>query len=108
MNGNAFLRMMREDLETEKNKVQYSEVLAVMEFVIEQNPDCEIDPGKTLDGCLSALIEAVKKNMISGKNVGMVGHEQSIAVVSEYLGLVSKGAGATPKTAGRINLEDFF
>lgn len=110
MNGNAFIRMMREDIETRKNKVVFEEVVSVMEYVVAQHPGCEIDHKKNVDDCFKNIEEAARKSEKDG--IGVVGHSQAIAIVSEYLGFTDGAAGGegipAAKPASRVNLEDFF
>lgn len=112
MNGPAFIRMMREDVETHKDKTTLSAVVDVMEYVVEQNPDCDIEPSKNVEDCYKAIFEEAKKNAceIGGQRGYCATPDMSIAAVSAYLGV---GINVTPSIkaasgGGAIALEDFL
>lgn len=113
MNGKAFIRMMREDLETSKDKVILSNVVDAMEYIVNENPHCEIDSHKNAEDCYKALFEKAKSS--TGKSEGntlcSIGGENAYNTIKEYLGLSGKTSsvinvvGSSPDS---INLEDFL
>ena len=123
MNGTAFIRMMREDLETDKNRKEHEPVVEVMEYVIGQHPGCEVDPSKNAEDCFKEIEKAAQK-IFEKKTKGisaerlmakdakpvsvLIGHDEAIAIVSEYLGITQgDGTGSAP-LQGAISLEDFL
>ncbi len=117
MNGNAFIRMMREDIETHKNKKILSSVVDVMEYVVAQHPDCDIPSNKNAEDCYQAIFEGAKRNTgtTEGNTWCVSTPEQSILAVSEYLGLTTGKAYVPQQQAtapavggGTISLEDFL
>lgn len=118
MNGTAFIRMMREDIETHKDKTALSSVGDVMEYVVKQNQGCDIDPSKNVEDCYKAIFEAAKKNAceLAGNRGCCSTPDMSIAAVSEYLGITIKEIISAPVSAvssgggtgGTIALEDFL
>ncbi|MBQ8323213.1 MAG: hypothetical protein IJX91_04530 [Clostridia bacterium] len=117
MNGKAFIRMMREDIETHKNKAVLSSVVDVMEYVINQHPDCEIDPHKNAEDCYTAIFEEVRVNTAQkeGTTYCCSTPSMSIEAVSKYLGLMKRTDKEQPKAVptataggGEIALEDFL
>lgn len=104
MTGQAFIRLMREDIETHKDKEVLKNVVDCMEHVAGLHPNCEIDSTKTADECYKKIYEYAKGHK-SGE-CAVVTPDKSIEIVTEYLGL--KDAPAAPKVAARVALEDFF
>lgn len=105
MNGQAFIEMMKQDIATSESKDVLSEVVAAMEHVVGLHPNCEIDSTKTADGCYKQIYDYASKNKKG--NVCVVGHEKTIEIVTEYLGLTPV-ADEPKKPIGRISLEDFL
>ena len=117
MNGNAFIRMMYEDVETHPKKAVLKSVVGVMDYVVGLHPDCEIPSDKNAEDCYHAIFEAAKRNSVDGQgNTWCVSTpDLTIEAVSKYLGLsetneqnqklvnVSASAGG-----GTISLEDFL
>ena len=116
MNGKAFIRMMREDIETHKDKNVLSGVVDVMEYVVNMNPDCEIDASKNAEDCYKAIFEAAKKNASADGEYCCSTPSMSIEAVGEYLGIKVAEGGETASAAvksspvggGAIALEDFL
>lgn len=110
MNGNAFIRMMRDDIATHNRKIVYSEVVNVMEYVVRQNPGCEIDPTKNVEDCFKEIEKFARAHQ--NERVGVVGHEQAISIVTKYLGLSDNTTddtnAATQSVSRHIDLEDFM
>ncbi len=116
MNGKAFIRMMREDIETHKDKNVLSGVVDVMEYVVNMHPDCEIDASKNVEDCYKAIFEAAKKNASADGKYCCSTPSMSIEAVGKYLGIKVTGDGETanavvkssPVGGGAIALEDFL
>lgn len=112
MNGPAFIRMMREDIETHKDKTTLSAVVDVMEYVVGQNPDCDIEPSKNVEDCYKAIFEAAKKNAseLAGQRGCCATPSMSISAVSAYLGVDANASAPIKATSGggAIALEDFL
>lgn len=116
MNGKAFIRMMREDIETHKDKNVLSGVVDVMEYVVNMNPDCEIDASKNAEDCYKAIFEVAKKNASADGKYCCSTHDMTIETVGKYLGIKVIGDGETAREAvksspvggGAIALEDFL
>ena len=104
MNGAAFIKMMREDVETHKDKNVLLSVVACMEQVVGLHPNCDIDSAKTADECYKKIYDYAQKHF--NGSCAVVTPDKSIEIVTEYLGL--KDAPAAPKGAARVKLEDFF
>ena len=105
MTGQAFIEMMKQDIATSENKDLLSEVVAAMGHVVSLHPNCEIDSAKTADGCYKQIYDYASKNKKG--NVCVVGHEKTIEIVAEYLGLTPV-ACEPKKQVGRVSLEDFL
>ncbi len=112
MKGQAFISMMREDIQTHKDKTTLSAVVDVMEYVVAQNPDCEIEPNKNVEDCYKAIFEAAKKNEceMGGQRGCCTTPSMSISAVSAYLGVGASAVAPIKATAGggTIDLEDFL
>lgn len=117
MNGNAFIRMMYEDVETHPKKAVLKSVVGVMDYVVGLHPNCEIPSDKNAEDCYHAIFEAAKKNSVEGQgNTWCVSTpELTIETVSKYLGLaptteqIQKPINASiPTGGGTISLEDFL
>lgn len=116
MNGKAFIRMMREDIETHKDKNVLSGVVDVMEYVVNMHPDCEIDAGKNVEGCYKAIFEEAKKNASADGKYCCSTPSMSIETVGKYLGIKVTGDGEKASVAVKsasvggdtLLLEDFL
>lgn len=117
MNGNAFIRMMYEDVETHPKKAVLKSVVGVMDYVVGLHPDCEIPSDKNAEDCYRAIFEAAKRNSVDGQgNTWCVSTpDLTIETVSKYLGLSEtseknqKPVNVSASTGGgTISLEDFL
>lgn len=114
MNGKAFIRMMREDIETHKNKAVLSSVVDAMEYVVNGNLDCEIDSSKNAEDCYKTLFEAAKKTtgQGSGNTWCCISGMDAFKVIKSYLGLGDEPAEFSIVTEvsmnSTVNLEDFL
>ncbi len=118
MNGTAFIRMMREDLETDKNRKEHEPIVEVMEYVIGRHPGSEVDPSKNAEDCFKEIEKEAreiaekkrKETAAAARPVSVViGNDAAIAIVSKYLGITEESGETgrqTPK--GTISLEDFL
>lgn len=104
MTGTAFIKMMREDVETHKDKGVLLSVVQCMEHVVNLHPGCNIDGQKTAEACYKKIYEYAKNH--KNGNYAVVIPEKSMEIVAEYLGLPLI-AEPTP-TAGLVSLDDFF
>jgi hypothetical protein len=106
MNGKDFIRMMRQDIDTDGDKERLAGVVAAMDAVIQMNPLAEIsDAGKTPQDCYKKMYEYALGHK-SG-NYFCFAPEKAFEFISDYLGVKSKPqAGAAP--AGIVDLEDFL
>lgn len=107
MTGTAFIRMMREDIETHQNKAVLSNVVDVMSHVVDLHPGCEIDGQKNAEDCYKAIYEYATKHTQDCGKCAVVTPDKSIEIVTEYLGLGTPSESA-PKTNGHISLTDFL
>lgn len=110
MNKNEFLKMMCQDIETEKEpqKTLYADVIDCMEIALSQVSDTfEVPADKTVKGAFEKIEEFAKKNRQG--NVGCVGLYEAVEIIAKYLGVkyerVSKRF--VPKSI-TLNLDDFY
>ena len=106
MNGTAFIRMMRDDIETHKDKERLSQVVDLMEYVVSLHPNCEIAPNKSVEECYKKLFDYASRNR-NGENSVCLVPSKSIEIATEYLGLTSSTPAVVPGTP-HVVLEDFL
>ena len=97
MIGTEFVKMCREDIETHKDKEVLAMLLQAVETLINENPGCEVDSGKTIDGLWKEMYEFAKENAHS--NIYMFDPEYAKKFISEHLGMTERKF---------VNLEDFI
>lgn len=56
MIGTEFVKMCREDIETHKDREVLAMLLQAVETLINENPGCEVDPNKTIDGLWNSRV----------------------------------------------------
>ena len=105
MKAKEFIKTMREDLVTHANKEVLSEVVNVMEEVLEGYAG-DIDPQKTAEECYKKMFEVAKRKA-KGGSYGM-GDAEVRKIVSEYLGITLGEKAPVPQITDTVNLEDFF
>ncbi len=105
-----FIEMQKQDIETHKDKVILSEVVAAMAEVLKSTPDAEIDHTKTAEDCYKQMYEHAKKN--KNNNAYVFTPTGTLQFIRKYLGLPETSepqASAPVKTEKkRRSLEDFF
>ena len=106
MNGLAFIRMMRDDIETHKDKERLSQVVDLMEYVVSLHPNCEIAPNKSAEECYKKLFDYASQNR-GGENSVCLVPRKSIEIATEYLGLTVT-TPATAVKATHVSLEEFL
>ncbi|MFQ7036414.1 MAG: hypothetical protein ACLRTQ_12520 [Candidatus Borkfalkia sp.] len=97
MIGTEFVKMCREDIETHKDREVLAMLLQAVETLINENPGCEVDPNKTIDGLWKEMYEFAKQNTHS--NIYMFDPENAKKFISEHLGMTERKF---------VNLEDFI
>ena len=115
MKAVEFIEMQKQDVETHKDKVILSEVVAAMAEVLKNAPDVEIDHTKTAEDCYKQMYEYAKKH--KSNNAYVFTTTGTLEFIRKYLGVpkvnVAQGqtvaqASESPKEKKRRNLEDFF
>lgn len=110
MKAVEFIEMQKQDIETHKDKVILSEVVAAMAEVLNSTPDAEIDHTKTAEGCYKQMYEYAKKNQ--SHNAYVFTPTGTLQFIRKYLGLpetIEPQVSAPVKTEKkRRSLEDFF
>lgn len=105
-----FIEMQKQDIETHKDKVILSEVVAAMAEVLKSTPGAEIDHTKTAEDCYKQMYEHAKKN--KSNNAYVFTPTGTLQFIRKYLGLPEtyEPQTSTPvKTEKkRRSLEDFF
>lgn len=105
-----FIEMQKQDIETHKDKVILSEVVAAMAEVLKSTPDAEIEQTKTAEDCYKQMYEYAKKN--KSNNAYVFTPTGTLQFIRKYLGLPEtyETQASTPvKTEKkRRSLEDFF
>ena len=105
-----FIEMQKQDIETHKDKIILSEVVAAMAEVLKSTPDAEIDHTKTAEDCYKQMYEYAKKN--KSNNAYVFTPAGTLQFIRKYLGLPEtyEPQASTPmKTEKkRRSLEDFF
>lgn len=105
-----FIEMQKQDIETHKDKVILSEVVAAMAEVLKSTPNVEIDHTKTAEDCYKQMYEYAKKN--KSNNAYVFTPTGTLLFIRKYLGLpetYETQTSATVKTEKkRRNLEEFF
>lgn len=106
MDGKAFISMMRQDLVTNPDNERLLDIVELMDYVVIMHPGCEIDHTKNAEDAFQTIFRAAQsaeKTDSAGNRYGIVGHEASIRIMIEYLGLTD----VTPKVE-LVRLEDFL
>ena len=110
MKAVEFIEMQKQDIETHKDKVILSEVVAAMAEVLKSTPDAEIDHTKTAEDCYKQMYEYAKKK--KNNNAYVFTPTGPLQFIRKYLGLpetYEPQASAPAKTEKkRRRLEDFF
>ena len=109
MKAVEFIEMQKQDIETHKDKVILSEVVAAMAEVLKSTPDAEIDHTKTAEDCYKQMYEHAKKN--KSNNAYVFTPTGTFYFICDYLGIhsiESSPADAVTTTPKRRRLEDFF
>jgi hypothetical protein len=105
-----FIEMQKQDIETHKDKVILSEMVAAMAEVLKSTPDVEIDHTKTAEECYKQMYEYAKKN--KSNNAYVFTPTGTFQFIRTYLGLpetYEPQASEPVKTEKkRRSLEDFF
>ena len=110
MRAVEFIEMQRQDVETHKDKVILSEVVAAMAEVLKGTPNAEIDHTKTAEDCYNQMYEYAKKH--KNNNAYVFTPSGTLLFIRKYLGV--DGSIATPVITpvrvekARRSLEDFF
>lgn len=110
MKAVEFIEMQKQDIETHKDKVILSEVVAAMAEVLKSTPDAEIDHTKTAEDCYKQMYSYAQKNKIN--NAYVFTPKGTLQFIRQYLGLpeMSELQIITPTKhePKRRSLEDFF
>lgn len=110
MKAVEFIEMQKQDIETHKDKVILSEVVAAMAEVLKSTPDAEIDHTKTAEDCYKQMYEYANKNM--SDNAYVFTPTGTLQFIRKYLGLPEtyEPQASSPVKAEkkRRSLEDFF
>ena len=110
MKAVEFIEMQKQDIETHKDKVILSEVVAAIAEVLKSTPAAEIDHTKTAEDCYKQMYEYAKKN--KSDNAYVFTPTGTLQFIRKYLGLpetYEPQASAAVKTEKkRRSLEDFF
>lgn len=85
MKAVEFIEMQKQDIETHKDKVILSEVVAAMAEVLKNTPDAEIDHTKTAEDCYKQMYEHANKNKKS--NAYVFTPTGTLEFIRKYLGL---------------------
>ena len=105
-----FIEMQKQDIETHKDKVILSEVVAAMAEVLKNTPDTEIDHSKTAEDCYKQMYEYAKKN--KSNNAYVFTQTGTLQFIRKYLGLsetYEPQVSVPVKTEKkRRSLEEFF
>ena len=105
-----FIEMQKQDIETHKDKVILSEVVAAMAEVAKSAPNAEIDHTKTAEDCYKQMYEYAKKH--KSNNAYVFTPTGTLQFIRKYLGLPETSepqASASVETENkRRRLEDFF
>jgi hypothetical protein len=102
MVGTEFIKMMKQDIETHKDKAILSNVVDIMEEIVKQNPLVYINSdGKTPENCYMLMREHAKKNAVD--NSFCFTPKMSIEFIGNYLGLT-----ATVSSSEIKSLESFL
>lgn len=105
-----FIEMQKQDVETHKDKVILSEVVAAMAEVLKSTPDTEIDHTKTAEDCYKQMYEYAKKN--KSNNAYVFTSTGTLQFIRKYLGLsetYEPQVSVPVKTEKkRRSLEEFF
>lgn len=122
MNAKEFIDMQRQDIETAKpaKKRILSEVIAMMEAVLQYHPEAEINPKKTAAECYKQMYSLANRNKKDGYYVftpmgtakficGYLGVEE-IPIYAAPPAAASSEQPEKPakKAKKRRSLEDFF
>lgn len=111
MEGKAFIKMMRQDIETHKQKEVLSTVVDAMEYIVNENPGCDIDSKKTAEECYQKLFDAARASTGEQNGSKWCCATPAIAykAIRDYLGLSSSSPVVSEvTTSDSINLEDFL
>ena len=116
MKAVEFIEMQKQDVETHKDKVVLSEVVAAMAAVLKGCPDVEIDHTKTAEDCFNQMYEYAKKH--KDNNAYVFTPTGTLEFIRKYLGVpkVNVAQGQTEATIKELtkaekkrrSLEDFF
>lgn len=110
MKAVEFIEMQKQDIETHKDKVILSAVVAVMAEILKSIPDAEIEHAKTAEDCYKQMYEYAKKN--NRNNAYVFTPTDAELFIRKYLGLpeTSQSQVSAPvKTEKkRRSLEEFF
>lgn len=107
MRANDFLEMQRQDIETHKDKVILSEVVAAMAEVLKYEPNVEIDHKKTAEECYKQMYEFARKNATASAYVFTT--SGTFEFIRKYLGLPEQTSANTVQVEKkRRDLEEFF
>ena len=110
MKAVEFIEMQKQDIETHKDKVILSEVVAAMAEVLKKHPDLEIDHTKTAEDCYNQMYEYAKKN--KSNNAYVFTPIGTLQFIHKYLGLPEayEPQASVPVNTEkkRRSLEEFF
>ena len=110
MKAVEFIKMQKQDIETHKDKIILSEVVAVMSEVLKSIPEAEIEEKKTAEDCYKQMYEYARKNQ--SNNAYVFTHTGMLQFISKYLGLPETYEQQERATVNiekkRRSLEDFF
>lgn len=97
MNGFEFIEMCRQDIQTHSNRETLETVVDAMEWIVKENPTCNIDERKTAQECYSQMNKFAKEH--ASANMFCFNPNTAKKFISEYLGI---------KEQKLVSLEDFL
>lgn len=111
MNKTEFLKMMWQDIETEKEplKALYANVIDCMDIALSQTPETyDIPSDRTVAGAFELIEKRARERQKSGK--ACVGPFEAASIIAEYLGTKYERASQrlTAKPSVKVNLDDFI
>lgn len=97
MNGFDFIEMCRQDIQTHSNRETLETVVDAMEWIVKENPTCNIDERKTAQECYKEMEKFAQKN--ASNKMFCFNPNTAKKFISEYLEI---------KEQKLVSLEDFL